>query len=131
MKEDETVLTEEELAAKPEPQPDLNQVVLKEGPLKQMLVDYVGTKLQLNPETDQVTLEMIIGVVADEFAEFPLAIAEENFIRGYKQALNDVDFVKKEQSRLKTDVRLEEQSKCLDDQEIVDDQCQTDAQRKS
>jgi hypothetical protein len=30
--------------------------------------------------------------MADEFPEFLLAIAEENFIRGYEQALYDVDY---------------------------------------
>jgi hypothetical protein len=33
---------------------------------------------------------MVIDVVADEFPELVLALAEENWIRGYQQALTDV-----------------------------------------
>jgi len=51
-------------------------------------VDYVGE--QLDPENDEVNVEMIIEVVAREFPEFLLPIAEENFIRGYRQAMMDV-----------------------------------------
>jgi hypothetical protein len=35
---------------------------------------------------------MIVHAMADEFPEFLLAVAEENFIRGYQQALYDVDY---------------------------------------
>ena len=34
---------------------------------------------------------MIIDVLADEFPEIVLPIAEENFFRGYKQALQDTE----------------------------------------
>ena len=68
--------------------PDLHLKVDKENPLKTWLVDYVGK--QLNPESDEVNVEMIIEVVAREFPEFLLPIAEENFIRGYRQAMMDV-----------------------------------------
>ena len=67
----------------------LTQVVEGENPLKQMFVQYVGEKLE--PENGEVTVEMIIDVLADEFPEFLLAVAEENFIRGYKQAFVDMD----------------------------------------
>ena len=32
---------------------------------------------------------MIVAVVADEFPEFLLVVAEENFLRGYEQGLAD------------------------------------------
>ena len=35
---------------------------------------------------------MIIEVMAKEFPEFLLPIAEENFIRGYRQAMTDVKY---------------------------------------
>ena len=57
--------------------------------LKQLVVDYVGNKL--NPDNGEVNLEMVIGVFAEEFREFVLPIAEENFIRGYQQAMVDVE----------------------------------------
>jgi len=69
--------------------PDLLKVVTTENPLKQMLVNYVGEKLE--PENDEVNIEMIIQVMAEEFPDMLLTIAEENFIRGYQQALADVD----------------------------------------
>ena len=73
-----------------EPENDTaKKVVLPEGPLKEMLVNYVGQKLQ--PENDEVTVEMLVSAIAEEFPEFVLVVAEENFIRGYKQALEDMD----------------------------------------
>lgn len=73
--------------------PELKESVEKNNPLKTLFVDYVGEKK--NPEDGNVTLEMIIDVLAEEFPEFVLAVAEENFIRGYKQAMVDVDSEKK------------------------------------
>jgi hypothetical protein len=70
----------------------LTQVVETNNPLKEMFVEYVGEKLQ--PENGEVTVEMIVDVLADEFPEFVLAVAEENFIRGYKQAFVDMESVK-------------------------------------
>jgi len=69
--------------------PDLFKPVTRENALKDMLINYVGEKL--NPENDEVNVEMIIEVMAHEFPEFLLIVAEENFIRGYQQALTDVD----------------------------------------
>lgn len=69
--------------------PDLLKAVEKDTPLKEWVVDYVGNKLE--PEEDEVTLEMIIKVFAEDFPDFLMPIAEENFIRGYQQALTDVD----------------------------------------
>jgi len=69
--------------------PDLLEPVEKSNELKEWLVDYVGNKH--NPESGEVNVEMIIKTVAEEFPEFLLVLAEENFIRGYQQALADVD----------------------------------------
>jgi glucan biosynthesis protein len=73
--------------------PDLHLKVEKENTLKSWLVDYVGK--QLDPENDEVNVEMIIEVMANEFPEFLLPIAEENFIRGYRQAMSDIKSVGK------------------------------------
>ena len=43
------------------------------------------------PENDEVTLEMVLEVMAEDFPDFVMPIAEENWIRGYQQALADVD----------------------------------------
>jgi len=69
--------------------PVLKHAVLEDTGLKTWLVNYVGDKN--NNENEFVTVEMIVDVVSKEFPEFLLAVAEENWIRGYHQALNDVD----------------------------------------
>ena len=71
----------------------LDEVVQPENELKKMLVNYVGEKQA--PEDDNVTVEMIVDQLANEFPEFVLAVAEENFVRGYQQALTDVDIGQK------------------------------------
>jgi|TARA_R110002020_G_scaffold356700_1_gene569239 hypothetical protein len=67
----------------------LEQTVEPETDLKTVLLDYIGEKH--NPEDNSVTVHMIIETMAKEFPEFVLAVAEENFIRGYNQALLDTD----------------------------------------
>ena len=67
----------------------LDEVVGKDTELKSWLVDYVGTKCE--PEDGNVAVEMIVETVAKEFPEFLLVVAEENWVRGYQQALADVD----------------------------------------
>jgi len=68
---------------------DLTKEVQSDSELKEMIVNYVGTKK--NPENNEVTLEMVVETFSEEFPEFVLPIAEENFMRGYQQALHDVD----------------------------------------
>jgi len=55
--------------------------------LKRWLVEYVGS--QHGPNNGDVTVEMIVETVSSEFPEFLLVVAEENFFRGYEQALVD------------------------------------------
>ena len=69
--------------------PDLLEAVEKSNELKEWLVDYVGNKC--NPESDEVNVEMIIKTMAEDFPELLLVLAEENFIRGYQQAIADFD----------------------------------------
>ena len=69
--------------------PDLLKKVEADNELKKWLVNYVGEKEQ--PENDEVNVEMVVKVLAEEFPEFLMAVAEENFIRGYQQALLDVE----------------------------------------
>ena len=57
--------------------------------MKNWLVNYVGEKH--DPDSGEVTVEMIVETMATEFPEFLMVIAEENWIRGYHQALDDVD----------------------------------------
>jgi len=60
-----------------------------DSPLKELIVSYVGEKL--NPEDDAVTVEMVVDVLAQEFPELALAVAEENWVRGYEQGLQDLE----------------------------------------
>jgi uncharacterized iron-regulated protein len=69
--------------------PDILKKVEPESELQEWLVNYVGNKH--SPEDDVVTIEMILQTMSEEFPEFLLPLAEENFVRGYKQALEDVD----------------------------------------
>jgi len=71
----------------------LNTSIKKDNGLKQSIVEYVGNKL--TPKDDKVTTEMVIEVMAQDFPEIILALAEENFIRGYSQALTDVQLGEK------------------------------------
>ena len=66
-----------------------NQTVVKSTELKEWLVDYTGKKE--NPKDDNITVEMIINTLVDDFPELMLIVAEENYIRGYEQALDDIN----------------------------------------
>tara|TARA_Y100000296_G_C5069414_1_gene204084 strand:+ start:62 stop:307 length:246 start_codon:yes stop_codon:yes gene_type:complete len=68
---------------------DLKTVPEKDTEIKKFLVEYTGNKLQ--PDDNEVTVEMIVSAMAEEFPEFLMAVAEENFIRGYEQAFVDVE----------------------------------------
>ena len=63
-------------------------IVVTDGKLKELFVNYVGNKL--NPENDEVTMGMVIDVLAEEFPEVLYTVAEENFLRGYETALEDM-----------------------------------------
>ena len=91
--------------------PLLESIVDKqESDLKLWLVDYVGNKA--SPENGEVTVGHIVEVVAEEFPEFLMVVAEENWVRGYHQALNDIEEgekIAKEQKQLnKVDATISE-----------------------
>ena len=95
--------------------PVLKQNVGKDTELKEWLVNYVGEKKQ--PEDGNVTVEMTLDVVAREFPEFVLSLAEENFVRGYYQAMMDVEEQNKlikEQPKKKTTRRKKKTTKKKD-----------------
>ena len=68
--------------------PDLEKPVETTTGLRELVVDYIGNRL--NAE-EVITVDMAVEVFAAEFPEFLMAIAEENFLRGYEQALVDVE----------------------------------------
>lgn len=77
----DTVLTEEQIHTNPV----LAMRVEKDSELKNYLVEYVGSKL----DNEEVTVNMIAEVLATDFPEFAFSYAEENFLRGYQQGLED------------------------------------------
>ena len=72
------------------------EVEPSESELKNIIVNYVGETL--NPEEDEITVEQVINVFAEQFPEFLLAIAEENWVNGYTQALNDLEYARKNET---------------------------------
>ena len=91
---EEKVITEQEVHENPllalgvEPGSD--------SELKNVLVEYVGTKL----DNEEVTVNMISEVLAAEFPEFVFAFAEENFLRGYQLGLDDAENLHREQTEI-------------------------------
>lgn len=82
----------------------LKETVNTDTEMKNWLVNYVGERHE--PDSGEVTVEMIVETMATEFPEFLMVIAEENWIRGYHQALDDVDAGQKvleEQSLLESE----------------------------
>ena len=66
-------------------------VIAKENALKEMLVEYVGNKFA-KPEDEgefEVTVQMVVDTLAHEFPEFVMIMAEENWVRGYQQGIDD------------------------------------------
>jgi len=66
------------------------ETVQKDNPMKTWLVDYVGEKM--NAQNGEVTVDMIVEAMAAEFPDFVMLVAQENWLRGYQQALHDVDY---------------------------------------
>lgn len=67
----------------------LHDKVENNNELKSFLINYVGEKS--NPENGEVTVDHIVSVMSEDFPEFLAAVAEENWIRGYEQAMVDVE----------------------------------------
>ena len=71
--------------------PTLTQTVGTDTKLKEWLVNYVGQQQDEENESGDITVEMIVDTVSKEFPEFLMAVAEENWVRGYYQAMVDVE----------------------------------------
>jgi len=84
-------ITEEEATNNP----TLKEMVEPDSDLKNMIVEYVGINseefIHYGGEKNEVTVQMVVELFAKEFPEFLMVVAEENWIRGYHQALEDVD----------------------------------------
>ena len=67
--------------------PEAHKEVALDNEMKKMFVEYIGNKHQ--PEDGVVTVAMAIATMAQEFPEFLMVLAEENWIRGYRQGVED------------------------------------------
>jgi|TARA_R110000787_G_scaffold105850_10_gene213461 hypothetical protein len=67
----------------------LNNEVTKDNDLKEYIINYVGQRE--DPEDEKVTVSMVVDALAEDFPELVLCISEENWVRGYQQALTDVE----------------------------------------
>lgn len=76
---------------------ELFENVEETSTLKTLIVDYVGNKL--NPEDDNVTIDMVFQVFKEEFPEFLLVLAEENYLRGFKEGLEFDDTLELEDEK--------------------------------
>jgi hypothetical protein len=72
--------------------------------LKKLLIKYTEEVLQ--PENQDVTLEMILMVLASQFPDLVLSLAEENFIRGYDQAFADMEKFQKDMENNKNNEKV-------------------------
>ena len=71
----------------------LDETVSTDTELKNMIVDYVGKRFATKEDEGEyfVTVQMVAETLASEFPEFLMVMAEENWIRGYKQGLDDAE----------------------------------------
>tara|TARA_R100001015_G_C4620372_1_gene177288 strand:- start:1496 stop:1771 length:276 start_codon:yes stop_codon:yes gene_type:complete len=67
----------------------INKILISNSGLKDLVIEYIGNKI--NPPKGEVTLEMAIETFATEFPEILITVAEENYLRGYERALDDVN----------------------------------------
>jgi len=68
--------------------PNLELPVDNTTGLKELIVNYIGERLAVE---EIVTVDMAVQVFSAEFPEFLMAVAEENFLRGYEQAMIDIE----------------------------------------
>ena len=97
------MITHETYSDKYETNEDLKKTVNPDSQMKWWLIQYVGKNYQQELEKAKqetgkeiawdgdVTVEMIVELMDKEFPEFLMAVAEENFIRGYRQAFIDTE----------------------------------------
>jgi|AntAceMinimDraft_5_1070358.scaffolds.fasta_scaffold51283_2 hypothetical protein len=68
---------------------EVQAAVVPDNPLRTLFVEYVGDNYSLEG-SNEVTIEMCILALAQEFPEFLSPLCEQNFMLGYKQAENDL-----------------------------------------
>lgn len=84
--EEDKVITEKEFDRNPLLDKQVESTE-EDNEFKNFVINFTGQEHQ--PENGDVTVEMIMETLANNFPEVVMVLAEENFIRGYSQALDD------------------------------------------
>lgn len=84
--EENKVVTEEEFDRNPLLDQEIGATE-EDNEFKSYVINWTGQEHQ--PENGDVTVEMIVETLAKNFPEVVMVLAEENFLRGYSQALDD------------------------------------------
>ena len=79
------------------------KVVEEDNDFKIMILEYI----KKNVEKKEITIEDVGITMTEKFPEFILAIAEKNWVHGYTQALNDVEFFKGENREAAVNVSID------------------------
>lgn len=86
MMEEDKVITEKEFNRNPLLDEQI-KTTEEDSEFKNFIVNWTGQEHQ--PKDGDVTVEMIVETLAKNFPEVVMVLAEENFLRGYSQALDD------------------------------------------
>lgn len=66
----------------------LDEQVTPDNPLKEMFLDYVGTKMGVE-DGGAITIDMCVRTLAEEFPEFLEPVCEQNYMLGYYHCQED------------------------------------------
>jgi len=71
--------------------------------IKEIILEYISSNNSNNSNTIpiDITIEMVIDTLSKEFPELLLPIAEENYIRGYHEAMDNLNQVEEEMRKQK------------------------------
>lgn len=74
---------------------DMEKEVESDNELKSFFVEYVGKKMA--PDSGEVTVDMCVRTLAQDFPEFLSPVCEQNFMLGYLQCEKDIAMLMKQQ----------------------------------
>ena len=93
MTEEQEARTMEDLAR--EAEEDLGKEVEPDNKLKSFFIEYVGSKYL--PEGGEVTVDLCVRALAQDFPEFLSPVCEQNFMLGYLQCEKDIKVLMEQQ----------------------------------
>ena len=80
--------------------------------IKEIILEYISSNNSNNSNTIpiDITIEMVIDTLSKEFPELLLPIAEENYIRGYHEAMDNLNQVEEEMRKQKKEKKEKKKS---------------------